>query len=342
MEEENIMKKTMTAAIITKYGQQAVLQEVAMPTINANDVLVEIYAASINPIDFKTRDGKVKMLLHYDMPLILGSDFAGVVVQVGANVSHFKIGDAVYGRPRKTHIGTFAEYLAVDVADIAPKPKNLSFEEAASIPLVGLTTYQALHDIMQIKAQDKLLIQAGSGGIGTFAIQLAKTMGAYVATTTSTKNVEFVQALGADKVINYREENFEDVLKDYDYVYDTLGGEALAKAFQITKAGGKIVSLSGLPNERFAKENGYGWGKQKLFKLATRNLSKLEKRYQVSYHFLFMKPSGEQLAIITELIEAQKIKPIIDKVIAFENIAEAFSYSESGRARGKVIIKIKA
>ncbi|WP_264989140.1 NADP-dependent oxidoreductase [Lysinibacillus piscis] len=332
----------MNAALINHYGQkQLEIKKVAMPKISADDVLVEIHAASINPIDFKVRDGKLKMLLKYNMPLILGNDFSGVVIQVGRNVTAFKVGDEVYGRPRKSRIGTFAEYIAIHQDDIAMKPKNVSFEEAAAIPLVGLTTYQAFHDIMQLKPTDKILIQAGSGGVGTFAIQLAKVMGAYVATTTSAKNEAFVKDFGADRIIDYTTEKFEDVLTDYDYVYDTLGGEALKNAFKILKPGGKIVSLSGIPNYRFAKEYGLNIWKSFILKLATRKLTALEKQHKVQYHFLFMKPSGAQLAIIRELIEAQKIKPIIDRVVSFPDIQKAFDYAESGRAKGKVIIKIK-
>ncbi|WP_042474244.1 NADP-dependent oxidoreductase [Bacillus ndiopicus] len=332
----------MNAATINRYGQkQLELTKVEIPEVSSDDVLVEIHAASINPIDFKIRDGKLKMLLTYKMPLILGNDFSGVVVQVGKCVTDFKVGDEVYGRPRKSRIGTFAEYIAVHKDDIAMKPKNLSFEEAAAVPLVGLTTYQAFHDVMQLKLNNKILIQAGSGGVGTFAIQLAKHMGAYVATTTSAKNEALVKELGADLVIDYRTEEFDEKLTNYDYVYDTLGGESLKKSFKILKPGGKIVSLSGIPNHRFAQEYGLNFWKSSLLKLATRKLTALEKQYKVQYNFLFMKPSGAQLATIRELIEAQKIKPIIDRVILFEDIQQAFDYSESGRAKGKVIVKIK-
>ncbi|MGE8001203.1 NADP-dependent oxidoreductase [Lysinibacillus sp. NPDC093190] len=332
----------MNAAVINQYGQKNLeLTKVEIPKISSDDVLVEIHAASINPIDYKVRDGKVKMLLSYKMPLVLGNDFSGVIVQVGGDVTEFQVGDEVYGRPRKSRIGTFAEYIAIHKDDIAIKPKNLSFEEAAAIPLVGLTTYQAFHDIMQLKPNDKVLIHAGSGGVGTLAIQLAKLMGAYVATTTSSKNESLVKRLGADKVIDYKSENFEDILSDYDYVYDTLGGETLQNSFKILKPGGKIVSLSGTPNYRFAKVYGLNFWKSLLLKFATRKLTALEKQYQVEYHFLFMKPSGIQLKLIREFIEAKKIVPIIDRVVLMDDIQKAFEYSESGRAKGKIIIKIK-
>lgn len=335
------MTQKMKAALIRKYGQKNLeIAEVDIPTVRDNDVLVKIVAASINPIDLKTKDGKVKMLLSYKMPLILGSDFAGIVESVGKNVTKYKIGDKVYGRVQKNRIGTFAEYIAVDQDDIAFKPKNLTFEEAASIPLVGLTSYQALYDIMQLKADDKILIQAGAGGIGTIAIQLAKLSGAYVATTTSAKNADFVKSLGADKIIDYRTENFEEVLTDYDYVYDTMGGETLEKAFRIIKPNGKVVSLSGIPNKRFAKEYGLPLWKQIILGIATRNISKLEKKTNASYHFLFMKPSGAQLEILTNLIEQGKIQPIIDQVVSLNNIQTAVNHSLSGRAKGKIIIRV--
>lgn len=237
-------------------------------------------------------------------------------------------------------MGTFAEYIAVDQAAVAMKPKNLTFEEAAAIPLVGLTSYQALHDIMNVQPGQKVLIQAGSGGIGTIAIQLAKLAGAYVATTTSSRNKEWVQALGADEVIDYRTQNFEEVLSDYDYVFDTMGGTILEKAFSVVKPQGKVVTLSGIPNERFAKEYGLPLWKQWAFKIATRKIHRLEQATDVSYHFLFMRPDGEQLALLTEFIEQGKLQPIIDRVVPFSQIQEAVDYSLTGRAQGKIVVKI--
>ncbi|MGM0168170.1 alcohol dehydrogenase [Enterococcus sp. AZ135] len=332
----------MKTAMIHEYGQKNIeVAETAMPKIREKDVLVKIAAASINPIDLKTKDGKMKMLLTYKMPLILGSDFSGTVMEVGEGVTDYLVGDKVYGRVQKDRIGTFSEYLAVAQTDIALMPKNISYEEAAAIPLVGLTSYQALYEVMQLTDQDKVLIQAGSGGIGTIAIQLAKLSGAYVATTTSEKNAAFVKALGADKVIDYHKENFEDVLTEYDYVFDTMGGEILEKAFKIVKPKGKVVTLSGIPNRRFAQEYGLPIWKQGVLALASRKFTKLEKAADVSYHFLFMRPDGQQLARLTELIEDGKLRPIIDRVIPFEDIQTAFDYSASGRAKGKIIIKME-
>ncbi|SIQ87740.1 alcohol dehydrogenase [Bacillus cereus] len=332
----------MKAMIIDKYGKAPMrMAEVPTPEINEYEVLAEIHAASINPIDFKIRDGKVKMLLKYEMPLILGNDFSGVIVKVGSKVTHFKVGDEIYARPRKNKIGTFAEYIAIHEDDIALKPKNLSFEEAASIPLVGLTSYQALHDIMNLQKDQKILIHAGSGGVGTFAIQLAKIMGATVTTTASEAGSDLVKSLGADEIINYKTEKFEELLKDYDAVFDTIGGTTLEKSFDIIKSGGNIVSVSGIPNARFGKEFGSGFFKTLLFSLASKKLTALEKKHNAQYSFLFMKPSGDQLRTIANYIETGNIKPVIDRVFPFEDAQKAMEYSEAGRAKGKIIVKIK-
>ncbi|MCR6852957.1 NADP-dependent oxidoreductase [Paenibacillus jamilae] len=332
----------MKAMIIDRYGKVPMrMAEVPTPDINEYEVLAEIHAASINPIDFKIRDGKVKMLLKYEMPLILGNDFSGVITKVGSKVTRFKVGDEIYARPRKNKIGTFAKYIAIHEDDIALKPKNLSFEEAASIPLVGLTSYQALHDIMQLQKGQKILIHAGSGGVGTFAIQLAKIMGATVTTTASEAGANLVTSLGADEIINYKTEKFEDILKNYDAVFDTIGGATLEKSFNIIKSGGNIVSVSGMPNARFGKEFGSGFFKTLLFSLASKKLTALEKKHNAQYSFLFMKPSGDQLRTIANYIEAGKIKPVIDRVFPFEDAQKAMEYSESGRAKGKIIVKIK-
>ncbi|MGS2745491.1 NADP-dependent oxidoreductase [Bacillus zanthoxyli] len=332
----------MRAMIIDRYGKVPMrMTEVPTPKINEYEVLAEIHTASINPIDFKIRDGKVKMLLKYEMPLILGNDFSGVIVKVGAKVTNFKVGDEIYARPRKNKIGTFAEYIAIHENDIALKPNNLSFEEAASIPLVGLTSYQALHDIIQLQKGQKILIHAGSGGVGTFAIQLAKIMGATVTTTASEAGVNLVTSLGADEIINYKTEKFEDILKNYDAVFDTIGGATLEKSFNIIKSGGNIVSVSGMPNARFGKEFGSGFFKTLLFSLASKKLTALEKKHNAQYSFLFMKPSGDQLRTIANYIKAGQIKPVIDRVFPFEDAQKAMEYSESGRAKGKIIVKMK-
>lgn len=334
----------MRAMMINKYGKNEILhmKEVDQPKVEANDVLVEIHSASVNPIDYKIRNGgALKMILKFDMPLTLGNDFSGTVVKTGSGVTKFKVGDEVYGRPSKERIGTFADYISIHEDEVAMKPSNLSFEEAASIPLVGLTVWQAFHESFQLKEGQKLLIHAGSGGVGTFAIQLAKSMGAYVATTASENGYELVNSLGADEIINYRNENFEEKLSEFDAVFDTLGGDSLERSFQILKPGGKIVSVSAVPTKKFADETGQGPLKKALFTLISRKLTSLAKKHEVEYEFLFMRPSGEQLNQIRELVEAGKIKPIIDKIYDLEEAQGAMSYLETGRAKGKVIVKVK-
>lgn len=330
----------MKALAIENYGKKPNFLDFPMPKINNDEVLVEIYAASINPLDTKIRKGELKLLLKYKMPLILGNDFSGKIVEVGTSVTKFKVGDEVYGRPRANKMGTFTEYLSVNQEDIALKPKNLSFEEAASIPLVGLTSYQALHDILRIEKGHKILIHAGSGGVGTFAIQLAKHMGAFVATTASDGS-DLVKSLGADKVINYKTEKFEHSIRDYNAVLDTIGGATLERSFVTLKKGGKIVSISGIPNGRFAKENGFSSFKKTLFSIASYKLTKLEKKHNVQYTFLFMKHSGEQLKILTKMLESEVIKPTLDKVFIFEDAQKALEYAEAGRAKGKIVLKLK-
>lgn len=331
----------MKAAVIHQYGQKNLtLEQVDIPTMGAEDVLIKIVAASLNPIDSMIMSGGLKILLKYKMPLILGNDFAVVVEQVGSRVTKFKIGDEVFGRAAKNRIGTFAEYIASNQDDIALKPSNLSLEEAAAIPLVGLTSYQALHDILAVKPNDKVLIQAGAGGVGSMAIQVAKTMGAYVATTTSSKNTDFVKSLGADEVIDYHQTNFEDVLSNYDYVFDTLGGKSLENAFKILKPNGKIVSVSGTPNRRFAQSFGLSWWKTAAITVASRKITKLEKEFKVQYDFLFMKPSGQELAILANLIEQGQVKPIIDHSVTLNNIQDGLDSLRNGRTRGKIVVKV--
>src|SRR5437660_11878893 len=218
------------------------------PEVRDDDVLVQVRAASLNQLDSKIRDGEFKFILPYRLPLILGNDVAGVVVRVGRKVRRFKPGDEVYARPHQDRIGTFAEFIAMNEADIALKPKNLTMEEAASLPLVGLTAWQVLVERAKLKQGQKVLIHAGSGGVGTFAIQLAKHLGAIVATTTSTANLEWVKRLGADIVIDYRKDDFEKILHDYDVVLNSLGAETLEKSLRVLKPGGKLISISGPPD----------------------------------------------------------------------------------------------
>jgi len=333
----------MKAFVVERYGNNDGVRMADMPepVPGAGEVLVRIHAASINPIDFKTREGKVKAILPYNLPFILGSDLAGVVERVGAGVADFKVGDEVYGRASKMRIGSFAEAIAVPAADIAPKPASLDMATAASVPLVGLTAWQAFTERAKLRHGQKVLVHAGSGGVGTIAIQIAKHLGALVATTTSTANVAWVKALGADIVIDYRKQDFTELLRDYDVVLDTLGGEALAKSIGVLRPGGKIVSISGPPDPAFAREIGanallvFGMF---LMSLGTRLKA---SRRGVGYEFFFMRPDGRQLRELGVLIDAGKLKPVVDRVFPFEETKKALAYVETGRAKGKVVISMK-
>jgi alcohol dehydrogenase len=281
------------------------------------------------------------MILPYRMPLILGNDLAGVVVRVGSGVQQFKAGDEVYARPDDNRIGAFAEFIAIHQGSLAIKPKDLTMEEAASIPLVGLTAWQALVEKANLKKGQKVLIHAGSGGVGTLAIQLAKHLGATVATTTSTANVEWVKHLGADIVIDYRKEDFEKVLHDYDVVLNSLGTDTLEKSLRVLKPGGMLISISGPPDAEFAKSAGLSGFLKLVMRLLSYGIRKKAKRRGVSYSFLYMRASGEQLRKITALIDSRAIRPVVDRVFPFESTPDALAYVETGRAKGKVIVKVK-
>ncbi|CAN7535289.1 NADP-dependent oxidoreductase [Rhizobium rhizogenes] len=333
----------MKAFLIDRYAKGAALRlgEVPEPQLLDNDVLIQIHATSVNPLDAKIRDGEFKLILPYSLPLILGNDAAGVVVRVGPKVRGFKPGDEVYARPAKDRIGTFAEFISMNEADVAMKPKNLTMEAAASMPLVALTAWQALVERAKLKKGQKVLIHAGSGGVGVIAIQLAKHLGATVATTTSTANVDLVKSLGADVVVDYKKDNFENVLQGYDVVLNSLGKDTLEKSLRVLKPGGKLISISGPPDPEFARENGFGWLLQQVMRALSFGIRRKSKRHDVSYSFLFMTANGGQLAQIASLIEAGAIRPVIDRVFPFEKTNEALAYVETGRAKGKVVIAVK-
>ncbi len=333
----------MKAFIVKRYGKKEKLHltEIAEPVVKENDVLVQVYSAGVNLLDSKIRNGEFKLILPYKMPLTLGHDVAGIVTKIGSKVSKFKVGDEVYSRPADHRIGTFAEYISINESDVALKPKNLTMEEAASIPLVGLTAWQALVEKANLKKGQKVFIQAGSGGVGTFAIQLAKHLGATVATTTSAANIDLVKSLGVDIIIDYKKENFETILKDYDVVLNSQDTKTLEKSLKILKPGGKIISISGPPDPDFAKEFGLSWMLKVILSLLSYRVRNNAKQLRVSYSFLFMKANGNQLSRITSLIDAGIIRPVMDKVFSFEATNEALTYVETGRAKGKVVVKVK-
>jgi NADPH:quinone reductase-like Zn-dependent oxidoreductase len=333
----------MKAFLVEKYGDQAGMRaaEVPAPQVGPDDVLVKVHAAGVNPLDLRIRNGDFKAFMPYRLPLVLGNDLAGEVLQVGSSVTRFAVGDEVYARPGKDRIGTFAELIAVHQDDLAPKPVTLTATEAASLPLVALTAWQALVERARVQPGQKVLIHAGAGGLGSIAVQLAKALGAYVATTASTATVGLVKELGADVVVDYRTQDFEEILDGYDIVLDSLGGDNLARSLRVLKPGGQAISVAGPPDASFAREI----GANPLLRVAMAALSaktrRQAKRLGVTYSFLFMKASGDQLRELTPLIDAGKIRPLVDSVFPFDETLQAMEYVEKGRAKaGKVVVSM--
>lgn len=333
----------MKAFIIEGYSSKngGRIAERPEPELRADDVLIRVQATSVNLLDAKIRKGEFRLILPYKLPLILGNDVAGVVVSVGPEVTRFRSGDPVYARPAQQRIGTFAQYIAVNENDLALIPDNLSREEAASLPLVSLTAWQVLVETAKLKKGQKVLIHAGSGGVGTIAIQLAKHLGAFVATTTSTANVAWVKALGADVVIDYKTQDFSTLLHDYDVVLNSLGSDVLAKSLQVLKPGGQLISISGPPTPAFATEQGLSWGLKQVMRLLSYRIRRQAKRRGIRYSFVFMRASGAQLSEISALVEAGVIKPVVDRVFPFAGIKDALAYVETGRAKGKVVVRVE-
>lgn len=333
----------MKAYFIKRYGKSDVLMsgDLPEPALHDDDVLVQIHAAGVNPLDNKIRDGEFKLLLPYKMPLILGNDLAGVVVRVGARVHRFKVGDEVYARPDDDRIGTFTELIAIKEDSVALKPANLSMEDASSIPLVALTAWQTLIEKGKLKKGQKVLIHAGSGGVGTIAIQLARHIGATVATTASVANADMLKGLGADIVIDYKKDDFSTKLKGYDLVLDTQGGDTLKKSLSVLKPGGKLVGIAGPPDPDFGKLRGMNGFVRLVMRLLSYGIRKAARRSGASYSFHFMTANGQQLSEITRLIEAGHIRPVVDRVFPFDETRQALDYVETGRTKGKVVIKVR-
>ncbi|TNJ30746.1 Alcohol dehydrogenase, zinc-binding protein [Giardia muris] len=334
--------RTMKAFVLESYGKKHLLQltSVSIPELRDDEVLVKVHAASINVLDSKIRSGAFKPILPYTMPLILGHDVAGVVVKVGSQVQQFKLDDEVYARVDDLRIGTFAEFIPVKEASLAYKPTRLTMEEAAAIPLAALTAWQSLVEKADLKQGQKIFIQAGSGGVGTFAIQLAKYLGATVATTTSSKNFDLVKGLGADIVIDYKTQDFEEVLHDYDVILHSQDNKVLKKALRVLKTGGKLISISGPPDLEFSKEINAPGVVKMIMRALSSGIRRQAKRLGVTFSFLFMQPNGEQLREIAHLVDDGKIHPVIDQVFPFEAINDALTYVETGHAKGKVVIKV--
>ena len=308
----------MKAAVIKEYGAQVEILEVPRPQLLADSVLIEVHASSVNPVDGIVQAGYLKEMMPITFPFTMGFDVSGVVLEVGEQVSKFKIGDEVFSRPNGMQAGTIAEFSVIKEEELALKPSNISHQEAASIPLVGLTAFQAMVTKANLQKGQKILIHAGSGGVGTLAIQIAKHLGAFVATTTSGSNTEMVKNLGADIVIDYKTQNFEDEIKDYDVVFDMMGGDIMNRSFKVLKKGGCLVSI-----KSFEDSKG------------------LAKQYGLKFESFFMWPSGEMLKQLAQLISDGALKPVIDRTFSIDQLKEAYDYLNTGRAKGKIVIEVK-
>lgn len=334
--------KTMKALTFKRYGKSPEIDftEVACPALKADEILVKVYAAGLNPVDNMIPTGVFKAVLSFQLPATLGSDLSGVVTEVGSRVTRFKPGDAVFASIFDQGTGSLAEFAVVPESAAAMKPANLDFVQAASLPMVALTSWQALKERARLQPGQKVFIPAGSGGIGTFAIQLAKYLGATVGTTTSTGNVEWVSSLGADEVVDYKQQDFEKVLSGYDVVLGTIRGDTLEKSVNILKPGGSIVSLIGPLDVAFARARRLNVFLRLVFGLMSRKIMRLSKKRDVTYSFLFVRPEGDQLTEIGKLLENEHVRPVIDKVFLFEEAKNALAYLAQGRAKGKVVIKM--
>lgn len=328
----------MKAFVVTHYGPDGLASaDVATPVVGPRDVLVDIRAASINPLDKMVRNGEFKQLIPSPRPFVLGHDLAGVITRVGAEVRGFQVGDEVYARPRDQRIGAFAESIAIDADDVALKPASLSFAEAAALPLVALAAWQALVDLADVRPGQKVLVHAGAGGLGSTVIQVAKHLGAYVATTASTRDVAKVRALGADEVVDYTQADFADVLSGYNVVLDSLGAASLEKSLTVLKPGGLAISVVGPPDPAFATQLGKPLLKP-VMAVLSRKVRSRARTLGVRYSFFFMTASGAQLTALAALYDDGTLRPVLDRTFDFDDTLEAMAYVEQGKANGKVVI----
>ena len=333
----------MKAFVLDRYAKKSALRlaDIPVPDLRDDEVLVQVHAAGVNQLDSKIRDGDFKLVLPYNLPVVLGHDVAGVVVKSGSAVRQFKPGDEVYARLDDFRIGSFAEMVPVKEASLALKPAGLTMEEAASVPLVALTAWQALVERAHLQKGQKVFVQAGSGGVGTIAIQLARHLGATIATTTSASNAALVTSLGADTVIDYKTQDFADQLHGYDQVLNSQDGKTLEKSLGVLKRGGQLISISGPPDPAYAKGSGAPGVVKFIMRLLSAGIRRRSKSRGVHYSFLFMTPSGDQLREITRLVDAGALRPVVDRVFPFAATNEALAYVDSGRAKGKVVIKVR-
>ena len=330
----------MKAVVLTRYRQPATIQDVPEPEVGAHDVLVRVEAAGLNHLDEKLRAGEFRTISPLRLPTTLGHDVAGTVIGIGDRVRGFSVGDAVYGRVRDGRIGTFAERIAVDEGDLAPMPEALSFVEAASLPLVALTAWQALVVRGAVRPGQRVLVHAGSGGVGTIAIQLAHHLGATVATTAGAANADLVRGLGADVVVDHRSADFADELSGYDLVLDSLGGDTLDRSLRVLAPGGQVVGISGPPDPAFARSAGLSPLLRAAIAALSAKVRRAARRRGVRYSFLFMEASGSQLREITALVESGAIRPVVGRVVAFDEIPAALSALGRGGVRGKVVATV--
>ena len=331
----------MRAYVLKHYGgpEGSLLMDVSAPTPRPRDILVEVRAAGLNPVDFKFRQGKLRAILRPKLPFVLGNEFAGEVIGVGDDVKQFRVGDRVFARVAKERAGAFAEQACVDEDHVAHMPRDLDFTAAAGVPLAGLTALQALRDELGVKPGQRVFISGGAGGVGTFAIQIAKWLGAHVTTTASKRGEALVRSLGCDEVIDYTAQEISEAHGGFDAGFDVIGGKTLEKMFEIMKPGTKIVSIAGLPEPQTAiKDLGGRRALAAVFWVISYGLRSRARRSGVSYRYLFMHPSGTDLAELAELIEQGKLKVIVDKAYPFANISGALLYVESERAKGKVVV----
>jgi alcohol dehydrogenase len=331
----------MQAFVLTEYGgpERTALAEVPKPSPGKGELLVRVHAAGLNPVDFKTRAGALKIIQNYRLPIVMGNELAGVVEGVGPGVTRWAGGDRVFARVAKETMGAFAEYTLVHEDHAARMPASLGFTAAAAVPLAGLTALQALRDELHLSAGQRVFIPGGAGGVGTFAIQIARHLGAHVATTASSRGAALVRRLGADEVIDYEHERFEDKLSGYDCAFDLMGGNTLMRLWPVLKPGGQVVSVAGMPEPMTARKDlGRGAGLAAMFWVASLTTRMRAARHGCSYRFLFMHESGPELAYLASLIDSGKMEVIVDRVFPFAEAKEAMAYLETGRAKGKVVL----
>jgi NADPH:quinone reductase-like Zn-dependent oxidoreductase len=334
----------MRALILSRYGgpEHTALTDFPAPSPRAGEILVRVHAAGLNPVDYKTRAGALRVIRNYRLPIVMGSELSGVVEAIGPGVMRFANGDPVFARVDKDIMGAFAEYAVVHEDHAARIPESMDFLSAAAVPLAALTALQALRDELLLSAGQRVFIPGGAGGVGTFAIQIAKHLGAHVATTASLRGEALVKRLGADVVIDYLRDRFEDKLSGYDCAFDLIGGDTLARLWPVLKVGGRVVSIAGMPEPLTARRDlGRGYGLAALFWVASLPTRLAAARHGASYRYLFMHPSGTDLGYLASLIEAKKLEVVIDRVFPFAEAKEAIAYLETGRAKGKVVLAMR-